>query len=154
MLPFMATKLRERREGLSATTFHRLAGQGGFTLIELLMVLVIIGILLAIAVPSYLGFRGRAEKPAAQANVRSAIPTVEVYYADHGNYQFNLTPTNAVAATPLAALQAIDQSISATTLTTITPGAATYTIASVTGACTATKAGPAAAIVVTGASCP
>ena len=60
--------------------------ESGFTLIELLIVLVIIGILLAIAVPSYLGFKDRANDTAAKANVRSAVPAVEAYYADNGTY--------------------------------------------------------------------
>ncbi|MDX6397726.1 MAG: hypothetical protein QOJ43_1134, partial [Gaiellaceae bacterium] len=38
------------------------------------------------AVPSYLGFKDRAAKAAAQANVRSAIPSIETFYADFNTY--------------------------------------------------------------------
>ncbi len=76
-------------------------GQGGFTLIELLVVIVIIGILLAIAVPSYLNFRDRANDSKAQANIRAALPALETYFADNSTY---------VGAT-LTTLRAIDAGV-------------------------------------------
>ena len=105
--------------------------ESGFTLIELLIVLVIIGILLAIAVPSYLGFKTRAEKSAAMSNVRSAIPSAEAFYADNGNY----------TALSEAALRSIDSGLAVGTWT-ITPGASTYRLVFVKGTCTATVNGP------------
>jgi type IV pilus assembly protein PilA len=57
----------------------------GFTMIELLVVVVIIGVLVAIAVPVYLNYRKGAANKSASADVRSAITALEQYYTDNGN---------------------------------------------------------------------
>lgn len=58
----------------------------GFTLIEVLVVLVVLGVLVAIGVPSYLGHKAKAEDTAAAANVRQAVTPVRTYYLDNGTF--------------------------------------------------------------------
>ncbi len=56
----------------------------GFTLIELLVVLVIIGILVAVAVPIYGSVTNSAERTAVEANLRTIDGAIMMYYADRG----------------------------------------------------------------------
>jgi type IV pilus assembly protein PilA len=58
-------------------------GEDGFTLVELLITVEIIGILLLVAVPSYLDFRLRAADTTAKSNLRSAIESVELFAHDN-----------------------------------------------------------------------
>jgi type IV pilus assembly protein PilA len=61
----------------------RLESEEGFTLIELTIVLIILGILLTIAVPSYLSFKDRASKTAVKADISQTMRSVNAYAADN-----------------------------------------------------------------------
>jgi type IV pilus assembly protein PilA len=116
-------------------------GEEGFTLLELVVVMVVLGILLAVAVGFQVGARERAADATARANIRTAAPAFEAYRADAGSY----------AGMTLAALQA-SYSPGVQGLTVVSAGATTYCVSATVNGTTWFKAGPTSQITKTACS--
>src|ERR1700690_4295602 len=82
----LQAQLRRLREARAAEVGGEEAAEGGFTLIELMVVLLIIAILLAIAIPTFLGVTNTAGDRAAQSNLTNALTEAKALYQVSQSY--------------------------------------------------------------------
>jgi type IV pilus assembly protein PilA len=120
---FMLYKLRQRAKD-----------ERGFTLIELLVVILIIGILAAIAIPSFLNQKGKANDASAKELVHTAQVAAETYSTDHNGSYAGMTQAALAAIEPTIQIAAGNNNAYLSTVTPTGTGLGyTVTTTSATG---------------------
>jgi type IV pilus assembly protein PilA len=120
---------------IQALAARRRDDEDGFTLIELMVVVLIIAILIAIAIPTFLGARQRAQDRAAQSDLRNGLTAEKTYYTDAQVYLDSQTAANQATLKGVeSALVWSDSASTATRALSVTVGDSTGTV--VTGAVT------------------
>lgn len=109
-------------------------------MIELLTVMVIIAVLIAIAYPSYLGYKDKANRSTAEANLREAVPAVEAFY-----HEFQTYDTSVMT---VAAIRSIDTGLS-DDFAIVSGNSTTYCVKSTHGGKVFYKNGPGSTITQT-----
>jgi type IV pilus assembly protein PilA len=104
----MVQKFRERSNG-----------ESGFTLVELLVVMLILGLLAAIAIPSFFNQRDKAKDADAKAGVRTAQTAMETYSTDNDGSYANATADDLVT---------IEETLNDVNITDVTSDADSYSL--------------------------